>query len=193
MPDEVKLQCPSCHADVKLGDIECPRCGVNLKSGESYETRVKQAKGKNLHPEHFGGRIGLAVGFGLAVVLFAGYMWESSVRKLFGERPELFRPALEELQAIDDMIVRVQAQRAAGETAAADKAKADAARRADALEKSLLALDNEIKPDVPYTKAPATIGTLTRKEKPFNQTLAKRQLKNLRAKVLVRVERIQTI
>jgi hypothetical protein len=191
MADQVKLQCPSCHGEVTLGDVECPHCGVNLKSGESYEERVKQAKGKDVHPEHFGGRISAAVAFALTLVLFAGFMWERAVRNVFADKYDTFSYAVGKLQEIDDMIARAHRQEALGEAPAAQKTFADAARATNELIDWLRTTDDSIEPKVPYAKENTQQGTRPwRTEKDYNRPLAKRQLKNLRAKAELRLKSI---
>ena len=191
MADQVKLQCPACHGEVNLGDVECPHCGVNLKSGESYEARVKQAKGKDTHPEHFGGRIIMAVAFALALALFAGFMWERAVRKVLADRPDLFRYPVQKLQEIDDMVVLGHQQQAQGDDAASRKTFVDARRETGELIDWITEMDDSIKPDVPYRQDTSRKGSHPwRKQKEFNQTLAKRELKNLRVKAEVRLRSI---
>ena len=193
MVDEVKLQCPSCHGEVSLGEVECPHCGVNLKSGESYEARVEQAKGKSMHPEHFGGRICLAVAFALTLVLFAGFMWERAVQKVFAAKPDLFKYPVLKLQEIDDMIARGYREQARGEDTVARKTFVDARRETEELITWIDEKDESIKPDVPYAKEPTRRGSRWRTETKYNRRLAKRVLKNLKAKAESRLKRMPAV
>jgi len=188
MAEEARLQCPSCGKEVGLGEIECPHFGVNLKSGEAYETRVKQAKGKQEHPEHFGGRVGAAVVVALGLIFFAGFMYERASRKVLADVPEFFRPPVETLQKVDDMLARADQQQAMGESAAAGKTFADARHELEGLVEWLQKTDESIRSDAAY--AQDTNPHPWRQQKEYNRGVAKRQLKNLRAKVELRFKRI---
>ncbi len=76
---------------------------MNLKSGESFETQVKRAKGKSKHKDIYTG--GLYVGSILAVALcvFAGYMYQRKVEGVISGQAEELRPLLEKFQHVRDM------------------------------------------------------------------------------------------
>ena len=78
---EVEVECPSCGGMTKLGEVICPQCGVNLKSGEAFEARVKKARGKAVHPEHFSVGIYALVLVAFGACTFAGYMYQRAVAK----------------------------------------------------------------------------------------------------------------
>jgi hypothetical protein len=82
------LKCPACNATVQIGDITCHNCGVNLKSGESYESQIKRARGKQRHREHFVGSVMLGTVLAFALIIFAGFMHQRGTEKLMARNPE---------------------------------------------------------------------------------------------------------
>jgi len=165
-----ELSCPNCNGKVALGEIICPHCGMNLKSGESFEAQVKRARGKAQHEEAYTG--GLYVGIVLAVGLcmFAGYMYQRSMEKVLAERPELFKPHIEQLQYVQDLV-------AAGDYATARE-------RASALIKQIQETADGIVADVPFRVDQVTESYARpyRRETKWNKRGAKRLLFNLKAK-----------
>jgi len=129
MSEEV-LRCPNCNASIEVGELACPKCGVNLRTGESFESKVKRAKSKELHPEHFRSGLHLAVGIIYVIIMFSGYMYQRRVEGVLRERQDVF----------DDFLARAERSEllaAAGET--------DEAREvADALIKEMRERDEEI-------------------------------------------------
>lgn len=185
---EVTLKCPSCEKDVTLGDIECPHCGMNLKSGEAFETRVKKAKGKEKHPEHFGRGIYFGVVVAFSLVIFAGFMYQGLVEETIQQKRELFEYAVLKLQEIDDLVVAGKHEWAQGNPAAA-QGKYDEAR--EATQELITWIDGEaarIKPEQPYAKKHTE--SWRRLEPEYNRRVAKRLLYNLKAKAQYTLEQI---
>ena len=150
---KAQLKCPGCQSTVDIGDVECKVCGLNLKSGEALETRVRKAKGKAIHPEHFGGRLylGVVLAFGLAV--FGGYMFQTqAVDVSFVERQDLYWYAVDELQRIGDLVTAGQREAAQGNVEAAQKDYQNARKRADALINWLGRTVDLIRPEDLYGK-----------------------------------------
>jgi len=81
------IKCPACGKAVQLGDITCAHCGVNLKSGESYESQVRRARGKARHPEHFADTILVGCVIAFALLLFASYMYQRRIEKVLYLNP----------------------------------------------------------------------------------------------------------
>jgi len=164
------LSCPNCNGVVALGEIICPHCGVNLKSGESFETQVKRAQGKAKHEEKYTG--GLYVGITLAVALFifAGYMYQRSMEKLLADKPELFKPHIEELQYVQDLV-------AAGDYATAHE-------RGSALAQKLQEEADGITPETPFRVGDVSNSYVRgyRETEKWNRRGAKKLLFNLKAK-----------
>ncbi len=186
---KVILKCPSCGKDVELGDIECKHCGVNLKSGEAFESRVKKAKGKDKHPEHFGGGLLLGVTLGFAAFVFSGYMYQGAVEKTFAQKPDLFKYPVQRMREIGDMILAGDALGAKGESKLA-RAKYEEARDATTeLMKWLQTTADQVKPEQPYKKEHESI--YGRPQEPnYNKRVAKRQLTNLKVKAQDMLETI---
>jgi hypothetical protein len=179
---KVKLKCPSCGSEVELGDIVCKTCGVNLKSGESFETRAKQVRGKAIHPEHFSARIyvGVVLAFGLAI--FSGLMYQTQmVNKAFRERPDLYQYPVTRLQDIDDLIAMAQKELTEGKAQDAQEHYAAAAKLANELVAALTSADEGIKPEELYSVGVSSHYNYNR-EPPYNKRLAKRVLRDLKAK-----------
>jgi len=171
---EVELKCPSCGRVVHLGDIECPHCGVNLKSGETFETRVKRARGKAKHPEGLTGSIYIGVAIVFLLVSLAGYFYQSRMEDVIEEKPELFVERIERIQHIEDLD-------AAGQYA---EAREEAAALAEELKQEA----EKIKPEQAY--APDNSGPFSRKRRQWDKRGAKRLLNNLRAKVERKLEQL---
>lgn len=180
---KAKLQCPSCGSKVELGDVECKVCGVNLKSGEAYETRMKQARGKAIHPEHFGGRIAVGVVLAFGLFVFAGLMYQTQmVTRALTERPDLYQYPVSKLQQIDDLIAMGAKAEADGNVQQAQQHYAAATKAADTLIGELTRVDNDIKPEELYSVSTGTRRSAYRKEPEYHKRLAKRMLRDLRAK-----------
>lgn len=192
---KVLMQCPSCGGQVELGDIECSQCGVNLKSGESYETRVKQAKGKAIHPEHFTGRIyvGLVFVFGLCV--FAGYMYqrvvEATITETSKEGLNLFQYPVWKMQEIDDLVAAGDQEAKEGNAAAARESYGEARKRMQELIQWLGQEADAIKPKQPFALSDDDSRRRRwRPEPEYNKRVAKRLLKNLKAKAEHRLKQM---
>jgi hypothetical protein len=164
-----QLECPSCHGAIALGDIRCPHCGVNLKSGESFETQVKRAKGKVKHPEAYTGGLYIGIALALGLVIFAGYMYQRSVERVLADRSATFSPLIEKLQQVRDD---------------ADAGRYDVARQnGEALLKDIQVADDSIKPGVAFDVGEVANSYGTNYNKPKgDERAAKRILANLAAK-----------
>ncbi len=179
---KVQMQCPSCGGEVELGDIECRHCGTNLKSGESFAARVKQAKGKASHPELFSGRIYLGVTIAFVLVVFAGYMYQRGVEKTIRQVPELFEYPVLKMQEIRDIRAMGDSAGAAGKQKLADYHYGQARMRAEQLIAWIETEDRHIKLDslyAPEKKRPSWMPP----EREYDRRAAKRLLKTLKAKV----------
>ncbi len=186
---KVTLKCPGCDKDVELGEVECPHCGVNLKSGESYETKQKKARGKDQHPEHFAGGVYAGVIIALTLALFAGYMYQSMVEKTITRAWDIFKYPVEKLQEIEDLVTMGNHHVAADEPTIAKEKYGEARKGGQEL---ITYLDQQyqlIRPPDPYAKKPTD--RYGREAKPeFNKRIAKRLLHNLKLKAQRTLEEI---
>ena len=98
---EEGLRCPNCDASIEVGELSCPGCGVNLRTGESFESKVKRAKPKDLHPEHFRSGLYLAVGIVYAIIVFGGYMYQRRVEGVLRDRQDAFNDLLARTERFD--------------------------------------------------------------------------------------------
>lgn len=193
---KVRLQCPSCGSEVELGDIECKNCGVNLKSGETYETRVKQAKGKATHPEQFAGRVYMGVTVAFALCAFAGLMYQRAVEKTIKDRPDLFKYPVLKLEEIDGLVAMGSSARDTGDADVALQRFKRARKETEDLISWLVAHDKGIKLEQLYSSESALQappGSRRKPEEPeYNKRLAKRILQNLKAKAEHKLNEIPT-
>jgi len=186
---KVTLKCPSCGGDVQLGDVECPHCGVNLKSGESFETRVKKARGKARHPEHFGRGLYVSVILAFGLITFAGFMYQRLVEKTLVARWDTFQYAVLKMQEIEDTVAVADRLRAQGHAGEAQKKYEEARQAANELISWLAAEAEKIKPREPYSgqqKRSWRGGTGPE----YNRRVAKSQLNNLKRKAEALLESI---
>ena len=166
---KAQLQCPNCQGAVTLGEVTCPHCGVNLKSGESYETQVKRAKGKVKHQEMYTGGLYAGIAFALAVCIFAGYMYQRAMTNVLTERGDLFTPRVQELQKAQELAD-------AGQYA---EAKTAANHLVSELEKDA----DAIKPEIPFTADQVTYSYYGGPQRAtWDKRGAKRLVYNLQAK-----------
>jgi len=186
---KAQLECPSCGSKVELGDITCKICGVNLKSGESFETRVRQARGKAVHPEHFTGRIYISVVMAFGLVVFSGLMYQIIVEKTITQVPELFRYPVEKLEEIRGLVARGEAEAAQGHQEEAQQVYRLARQRTEELIQWLTAEADAIVVETPFREEGPKRHSY-RQEKEYNKPVAKRLLKDLRAKAQVELDRI---
>ena len=167
---KAQLQCPNCQGVVTLGEVTCPHCGVNLKSGESYETQVKRAKGKVKHQEMYTGGLYAGIVFAVACCIFAGYMYQRAMVSVLTERADLFTPIVQKLQQAQDL---------------ADAGQyAEAKKIASELVTKLGEESDSIKPEIPWSPE-QTINSYYSNQQPkekWDKRGAKRLLDNLQAK-----------
>ena len=184
------LKCPSCNGEVELGDIECKHCGLNLKSGESYGSRVKQAKGKAVHPEHFGGAIYVGVVLAFCLVVFAGYMYQRTVEKTIMTKPELFVYPVQKMQEVADLAA-VALQEPKGSEERAENLNA-ARKRGEELIQWIKFQADSVKPPEAYHPDTQRYSYGMRQEPEYNKWVAKRLLRNLSVKAEKLVKSLPT-
>jgi hypothetical protein len=95
------LKCPNCGARVAIDVVLCPTCGTNVRTGETFDAKVKKVKPRVLHPEHFMKGVHLGVAIVFALVLFAGYMYQRQIEAALKLKPEEFRGYVSRLEMID--------------------------------------------------------------------------------------------
>lgn len=109
---EAELSCPNCGEPVGLGDVTCSNCGVNLRSGETYDSRVKRARGRGEHKKTYTGGLYMGVVGAFLLFVFAGYMYHRSMNKVISQVPQFFRGPVQELHEIRGMVHAGQTQEA---------------------------------------------------------------------------------
>lgn len=168
-----QLKCPSCNGPVDLGEIECPHCGVNLKSGESYEARVKRARGKLKHSEGLSGGLYLGVGLAFLLCTVGGYMYQTKMEAAIKERPHFFVGPIEDFQKVEDLV-------AGGlHDLARDRAK-ELVEKLEAEAESIRPRDRYARPKSPWA----------RRRRKFDERGARRLLNNLKAKTEFKLNKI---
>ena len=175
---KAQLQCPNCQGAVTLGEVTCPHCGVNLKSGESYETQVKRARGKAKHQEMYTGGLYAGIVFAVALCIFAGYMYQRAMANVLVERADLFTPLVKELQQARDLAD-------AGQAAEARKVlQGDGTPAKPGLIRELQEQADAIKPEVAWSPQETVNSyyTTTQKKEVWDKRGAKRLLFNMQAK-----------
>jgi hypothetical protein len=168
------LICPSCGSPVSPDDAECPRCGVNIKSGESYETRVRRARGKLRHTEGLVGGLYIALAFIVALSCIGGFSYQARMEHIISQRPDLFREPIQRLQQIDDLI------------AAGSPVEAREAALALAQELETTADQIQVRSLYAPKTAPPRRYARTRREPEYDRRGAKRLLHNLAEKARFR-------
>ncbi len=173
------LKCPNCGQSVEVGEVECPHCGVNLKTGESYEERIKKAKGKARHRERLTGGLYVAGAVAFCLCMFAGHQYQKKVEKVLGSRPDLFAGWIEEMQQIRDLTTAGDRLAASGQGASADVTYAQARERATTLIQELGKTADRIKLDDTYSPNPRALAP---GQVAYDKRGTKRLLNNLKAK-----------
>ncbi len=109
---ETQLSCPNCSEPVGVGDVICPNCGVNLKSGESYEARIKKATGKLSHSEEMATGLFVGAMVVIALALFGGYLMQRRAVKVMRKKPDMFVPTIRWMQRLQDEMAAGNEERA---------------------------------------------------------------------------------
>lgn len=125
---ESKMQCPNCGGDVTVGTLLCPGCGVNIRTGETFDARVKRAKPKELHGERLQTGIYFGVTLAFAVVMVSGYLFQTRIEKVIRGNGEAFAQYVKELEEIDSLLAQGKKEPAAKKGEALIKALTDRAR-----------------------------------------------------------------
>ena len=95
-----------------VGAAECPHCGVNIRSGESYETRVERARTREGPASHVGRNLGFAVTVGFALLILAGFLYQQRAIKVMREGAEQYTGYIAGLQQVEDLIARGEGEQA---------------------------------------------------------------------------------
>jgi hypothetical protein len=167
-----------------------------LKSGEAYETRVKQAKGKAVHPEHFASPVAVGIVIAAAVFLFAGLKWQETCEEGMSQRPDLFGYTTEQMQAADDLVSQGRAALAAGDRDAASTAFEEARTNLEALITWLDQTSEAIQPDETeiLTGQPRDQGPFRRNSEPqYDKRVVKRMLVNLLRKAERKFDQVPSV
>ena len=101
-----QMQCPTCGARISIGTLMCPSCGVNIRTGETYDTRLKRAKPKDIHPERLHQGVYVAVALVFALVMLGGFLYQRRVEQVFELKAELYAGYVGELDEIDALVHR---------------------------------------------------------------------------------------
>jgi hypothetical protein len=150
---------------------------VNLKSGETFETRVKRARGKEKHREGVSSGVYLGIVLAFAFIVLGGYIYQSRMERVMRQRPDLFVSRVEEMQQVEDLIATEQY----------GEARARLEELAEALERKA----DSIKPPDPYAPEKKRQPWMPRKKaKEWDQRGGKRLLRNLKAKAEHRLEKL---
>lgn len=89
-------------------------CGTNVKSGETFDMKIKRAQSKEGHSERYVRHIFLATFLGFGLVILAGFFTEKGAEEFIKQHPEQFREYAEQMAVLDTLIAK-------GETDKADK------------------------------------------------------------------------
>jgi len=105
MSDEKpKQKCPNCASEVSPGQLECQYCGTNVKTGETFEMKVKRAEVKGVHAEKYVRHIfaGVAVAFALAIL--GGFLTQKGTEEFVKKHPMKFRNYAIQMRELDRLI-----------------------------------------------------------------------------------------
>jgi hypothetical protein len=93
---------------VNVGDIVCQHCGTNLKSGESFESRVKRQKSKARHAEQFADTMLVGGAFVFGLVLLTCFIIQSRAINVMEEDPRGLRPVVLGIELVDQLTAIAQ-------------------------------------------------------------------------------------
>ncbi|MFP4027069.1 MAG: hypothetical protein ACLFWL_04705 [Candidatus Brocadiia bacterium] len=81
-----KVVCPSCGQEVDPEEGVCPNCGVNVRSGETFKTRMKRARGRKTEHTEIMRNLGFAIVLAFGLIILAGFMYHRRVLKVMSKR-----------------------------------------------------------------------------------------------------------
>ena len=106
------LKCPNCGAKAAIDVILCPTCGTNIRTGETFDAKVKRARPRLLHPERFMKGVYLGVAVVFALVVLAGFVYQCQIEGALKLKPDEFRGYVSRLEMIDALAKRGEKQEA---------------------------------------------------------------------------------
>lgn len=101
MAEEESGMCPNCGTRARPGEIICGHCGTNMETGEHWQTRVKRAKGTKTHEEKFARGVMFLPVIILAMVAFAGFMYQRSAETALSENSQEAQGYVQKLEKAD--------------------------------------------------------------------------------------------
>jgi len=104
--DEAQMECPNCNVSVAIGTETCPECGTNLRTGETYEARVKRAKSEELHPEHFVGHVAFGITILFVLIVMGGFLYQRRVERVMRDREEDFDYFLRGVDEVEALLAQ---------------------------------------------------------------------------------------
>ncbi|MFW5922869.1 MAG: zinc ribbon domain-containing protein [Planctomycetota bacterium] len=99
MPED-GAECPNCGEAVQPGETLCGHCGLNLVSGESYEERLKRARGRDKTAEEGTSIGGIALAFTFGLIILAGFLYHRRTLKVFRQDSDTFEGYLERVDEV---------------------------------------------------------------------------------------------
>jgi hypothetical protein len=96
-------ECPSCGELVDVGAVICNHCGTNLKSGETFESRVRRQKSKARHPEQFADTLLVGGAFVVGLILLTSFIVQNRAVGILKADPPGLRPVVLGIELVEQL------------------------------------------------------------------------------------------
>lgn len=104
--EQPKAECPSCNTEVAIGVVECPHCGTNIKSGETWEMKIKRSQIRGEHSEKYMRSVFVGIALAFALVILSGFFTEKGSDEYIRQHPDDFKRYVATMDSIDTLIAQ---------------------------------------------------------------------------------------
>jgi len=143
----------------------CPHCGLNIRSGESYDAKVRRVKARDIRVERLGAPLLLGLAFMLGLIMLGGYLYQKRAETVIREKQAEFGNYIWRLETIDSLAAagRIEEAREAAEKLARELKARQAQIKIEAAPTSVQRRDPRRRPKPIRAAEKSLLGNLAKK------------------------------